>query len=198
MPHLPAFSCYIPLIKDIATYTHLRCPRLALYHRNDGLCRRPCRCKRRRGSCVMGKREHAFSLSAYKSADRERASSLFVCPTVRPYFFCKPFLLYPLLYSLRTCCFRAACLPFSFIGLHGLHPAIRWPAVGILLQNKCGVACRCKPSLAEIFLGASLQAYFCRPVCRKAIPPHSKGRKIPRSRTSKNGRQQGKNKICQI
>jgi len=68
----------------------------------------------------------------------------------------------------------------------------------ILLQNKCGVACRCKPALAEIFLGASLQAYFCRPICRKAIPPHSGGRKITYKSHRNMADSRGKNKICQI
>lgn len=44
----------------------------------------------------MGKREHALSLSAYKSADRERAGSLICLPGNPSLSFGKPFLLYPL------------------------------------------------------------------------------------------------------
>ena len=116
---LPAFSCYIPFIKDIDTYIHLRCPRFAIYHRNDGLYRRPCRCKRRRGSCAKGKREHAFSLSAYKSADRERASFPFVCPAVCQYFFGQAVPVIAHLYLLCLYCFRAEYLlfyPYILIG----------------------------------------------------------------------------------
>ena len=84
------------------SYTHLRCQRLALYHKNDGLCRKPCRCKRRRGFRVMGKREHALSPSAYKSADRERASSLFVCPAIRLCLLASLSCYIPLLWPCRT------------------------------------------------------------------------------------------------
>ena len=50
----------------------------------------------------MGKREHALSLSAYTSADRERASSLFVCPAIRLCLLASLSCYIPLLWPCRT------------------------------------------------------------------------------------------------
>ena len=138
------------------------------------------------------------SPSAYKSADREQASSPVCLPSSPSVPFGKPYLLYPFYIPLCTHCFRSVYLSFSigFIGIDAFHQSM--PSRVILLQNKCGVACRCKPALAEIFLGASLQAYFCRPVCRKAIPPHYGGRKITCKGHRNMVESRGKNKICQI
>lgn len=47
---------------------------LPYHHRNDGLCLSHAAVNGS-AACGMGKREHAYSPSAYKSADREQASS---------------------------------------------------------------------------------------------------------------------------
>lgn len=107
---LPAFSSYIPIIKVHTSYIHLRCPRLALYHRNDGLCRKPCRCKRRRGlrHGPTGTRPYPRRRTSPLTGNGQVPLS--VCPAVRPFLFGKPYLLYPFYIPLNIYCCRSVYL----------------------------------------------------------------------------------------
>ena len=70
---LPVQSCYI----------HLPMPTACPSFRQDGLCRKPCRCKRRRGSSVTGKRRHvSFQPGGLPLAGKRTSLFLFALQSV--------------------------------------------------------------------------------------------------------------------
>lgn len=157
----------------------------------------PCRCERRRGLRHGQTGTRPYPRRRTSPLTGNRRVPLFVCPAVRPFPLASRFCYSPLIFRFAPNVLdQYIFLFYPYILIGASRQSM--PLQVILLQNKCGVACRCKPALAGIFLVASLQAYFCRPVCRKAIPPHSEGRKITCKGHRNMADSRGKYKICQI
>lgn len=84
----PSYSCYNTSFYNgrpmaMATFPPVRihdAAELAFLKSENGLCRKPCRCKRRRGFCVMGKQRPARFRSGGCAACQEAGTSFFCLP----------------------------------------------------------------------------------------------------------------------
>lgn len=132
---LPAFSCYIPIIKVDTSISIFDVHGLPYTIGMTACAASHAAVNGGAASASWANGNTPVSPSAYKSADREQASSPVCLPSSPSVPFGKPYLLYPFYIPLCTHCFRSVYLSFSigFIGIDAFHQSM--PSRVILLQT---------------------------------------------------------------